>query len=90
MQMLWRHYLKDPTETNRHINTLNPEMGMEILAYGAKESKRLVLNEVASQNGLGHMSAERWNTLHNQMQNAELIKGNPDNVSAAFNTQFLK
>ena len=86
----WQHYLKDPTETNRHINTLNPEMGIEILAYGAKESQQLVLNEVASQNGLGHMSAERWNTLHNQMQNAELITGDSDKVSAAFNTHFLK
>ncbi|MEE3233583.1 MAG: ABC transporter substrate-binding protein [Candidatus Latescibacterota bacterium] len=86
----WKHYLEDPTETNKHINTLNPEMGMEILAYGAEASRRLVLDEVASINGLGHMTAERWNDLHDQMQNAALIEGDRDKVSAAFDTQFLK
>jgi len=86
----WKHYLEDPRETNKHINTLNPEMGMEILAYGAEASRRLVLDEVASINGLGHMTAERWNALHDQMQNAALIEGDRDKVSAAFDTQFLK
>ena len=86
----WKHYLEDPTETNRHINSLNPEMGIEILAYGAEASKDLVFNTIAKEKGLGHMSNERWDTLYDQMKNASLIEVDRDNVSSAFDTQFLK
>ena len=61
-------------ETNKHINKLNPEMGIEILAYGAEQSQRLALDEVGIKNGIGHMTAERWNTLHKQMKDAGLTK----------------
>ena len=43
----WNHYLRDPDQTNRHIHQLNPEMGMDILAYGAQESKPLILDATA-------------------------------------------
>ena len=86
----WKHYLENPVETNKHINSLNPEMGIEILAYGAKASKSLVLNGVAKEKGLGYMSTERWKDLHDQMEDASLIKSDRDNVSSAFDTQFLK
>ncbi len=86
----WKHYLEDPGETNKHINSLNPEMGVKILAYGAKASQSLVLDGVAKEKGLGYMSTERWNDLHDQMQNASLIKSDRNNVSSAFDTQFLK
>ena len=85
-----KHYLEDPTETNRHINSLNPEMGIEILAYGAEASEDLVLNTIAKEKGLGHMSNKRWDTLYDQMKNASLIEVDRDNVSSAFDTQFLK
>jgi len=86
----WKHYLENPVETNKHINSLNPEMGIEILAYGAKASKSLVLNGVAKEKGLGYMSTERWKDLHDQMEDASLIISDRDNVSSAFDTQFLK
>ena len=86
----WKKYLEDPMETNKHINKLNPEMGIEILTYGAEQSQRLVLDEVGIKNGIGHMTAERWNTLHKQMKDAGLIESDPGNVSTAYDTRFLK
>lgn len=86
----WEHYLRDPQETNRHINSLNPEMGMDILGYGATESQPLVLDAVAVDKGLGHMSAERWSQLHQQMVEAGLIDANSAHAAGAFDAQFLR
>ena len=70
----WEQYLAEPEATNRHINSLNPEMGMDILAYGAAESIAMILDPVAQQNGLGSMSLERWQKLLEQMVTVGLIK----------------
>ena len=59
----WTHYLRDPEATNRHINSVNPEMKMDILEYGAAESRPLVLDQVSLHEGIGTMSLERWQTL---------------------------
>ena len=85
----WEHYLRDGQETNQYINSLNPEMGLDILAYGVEESASLVLDPVASEKGLGHMSNARWNELNKQMVEAGLIKAE-DGVEGAFDTQFLR
>ena len=85
----WEHYLRDGQETNQYINSLNPEMGLDILAYGVEESAALVLDPVASEKGLGHMSSARWKELHKQMVEAGLIKAE-GSVKGAFDTQFLR
>ena len=85
----WEHYLRDGQKTNQYINSLNPEMGIDILAYGVEESVALVLDPVASEKGLGHMSSARWNELHKQMVEAGLIKAE-GGVEGAFDTQFLR
>ncbi len=86
----WEHYLREPQETNRHINSLNPEMGMDILGYGAEESRPLVLDAVAGDKGLGHMSAARWSELRQQMVEAGLIDGTSADAAGAFDVQFLR
>ena len=85
----WEHYLRAPEETNRHIHRLNPEMDMDILAYGAEESRPLVLDPTAQKLGLGTMSAERWETLLQQMIEAGLIQRGILQSTAAFTTRFL-
>ncbi len=85
----WAHYLRAPEETNRHIHQLNPEMGLEILAYGARESQPLVLDATARQQGLGHMSSARWETLLQQLVEAHLIEAGALQASKAFTTRFL-
>ena len=85
----WQQYLADPEATNRHINSLNPEMGLDILAYGAKESGALVLDPVAQKAGIGHMSAARWLDLLDQMVAAALIDEGTVDANAAFTDHFL-
>jgi NitT/TauT family transport system substrate-binding protein len=85
----WEHYLTDPETTNRHINALNPEMGLEILAYGAEESKALVLHPQAQARGVGSMSSERWRELLAQMVSADLIETGAVDPAAAFTSHFL-
>ena len=70
----WEQYLAEPEATNRHINSLNPEMSMDILAYGAAESIAMILDPVAQQNGLGSMTLQRWQKLLEQMVTIGLIK----------------
>jgi NitT/TauT family transport system substrate-binding protein len=82
----WEKYLRDPGPTNAHIHALNPEMDLDILAYGAEQSKPLVL---AASQPLGSMSPERWQTLLLQMQEAELIQAGAVKVEEAFTTRFL-
>ena len=85
----WEHYLRAPEETNHHIGRLNPEMSLEILAFGAAESVPLVLDEVALRQGLGHMSELRWKTLMQQMVEVDLIPADSLGAAAAFTTRFL-
>ncbi len=85
----WEQYLAAPEATNRHINGLNPEMGMDILAYGAAESLDMILDPVARQHGLGHMTLQRWQELLDQMVAAGLLKEGVVNATAAFTNRFL-
>jgi NitT/TauT family transport system substrate-binding protein len=85
----WEQYLRDPEATNRRINQLNPEMEFDILAYGAEESKRLILDPVARKQGLGQMSLERWTGLLEQMIEADLITPGAVEPGRAFTTRFL-
>lgn len=85
----WQHYLQAPDSTNQHIHQLNPEMDLEVLAYGAAESKPLISDPVAQQHGIGYMSAERWQTLLQQMAEAELIQPGAVKAEEAFTTRFL-
>jgi NitT/TauT family transport system substrate-binding protein len=85
----WEQYLRDPTATNQHIHQLNPEMDLELLEYGAAESRPLVLDVEARQRGVGTMSAARWDTLLAQMVEAQLILPGAVRVAEAFTTRFL-
>ena len=85
----WEKYLAEPEATNRHINSLNPEMGMDILAYGAAESIAMVLDPVAQQNGLGSMTLQRWQELLEQMVTVDLIKDGVVDPTAVFTNRFL-
>ena len=86
----WERYLADPEATNRRIHALNPEMSLEVLAYGAEASAPLVLDAVARDKGLGVMTLERWRELSRQMDDAGLIEAEEIDVGAAFTLRFLR
>lgn len=82
----WERYLREPGPTDQHIHQLNPEMDPEILAYGAAQSQPLILD---GGHPIGHMSLERWETLLQQMVEAELIQPGAVKAAEAFTTRFL-
>ena len=86
----WERYLADPEPTNRRIHAINPEMSLEVLAYGAEASEPLVLDPVAREKGIGVMTLERWRELGDQMGDAGLIEAEEVEVEAAFTLRFLR
>ncbi|MEW6750199.1 MAG: ABC transporter substrate-binding protein [Candidatus Latescibacterota bacterium] len=85
----WEEYLRDPALANEEIHRLNPEMPLDILAHGARESRPLVLDTAAQQHGIGHMTQERWETLVAQLVEAQLISPGAVEAGRAYTTAFL-
>jgi NitT/TauT family transport system substrate-binding protein len=86
----WRQYLTDPTAANAAIAEQNPEMSLDALAYGATEIAKLCVPSELSTDQLGTMTRERWETLWEQMVEADLLDGDPSVARNAFTTRFLE
>ncbi len=84
----WKKYLEAPDKTNDYIHQVNPEMDLDILAYGAKTLAPLVQNSTGPQ-PLGAMSLARWQTLADQLTESGQLKPNAVQVERAFTTSFL-
>jgi NitT/TauT family transport system substrate-binding protein len=85
----WQTYLERPEETNRYIHEINPEMGLEILAFGAKALRPLCTDGLADPSELGQMSAKRWSTLAGQLVEADVMTAGRVDPSSAFTNEFL-
>jgi len=84
----WKKYLADPAETNRYINAQNPEMSLEILAFGAKELQHLC--QPASDNApIGDMTVERWQQMADKLLGCGKLEADSVKASEAFTRQFL-
>jgi NitT/TauT family transport system substrate-binding protein len=86
----WKKYLTAPDETNRHIHERNPQMGLDVLGFGVNELRKLCLPEHFSEERLGEMTADRWETLTTQMVEIDSLAKNAVNSEAAFTMDFLK
>jgi NitT/TauT family transport system substrate-binding protein len=86
----WTKYIASPEEANRAIHKMNPEMDMDILAFGATTLEPLVFNGEAEQHGIGTMSHARWQTLADQLVECEQLKRADAQVDRAYTTEFLK
>lgn len=86
----WVHYMKDPAETNKRINKLNPEMSMEILDFGVGEMQKMVYTDAGKKSGMGTMTAERWDTLLGQMEKLALVDAGKVKAAECYTTEFLK
>lgn len=86
----WAQYLKDPAKTNAHIHEQNPEMTLEVLDFGVKTLRPMCLNTDVTEANVGSMSAERWQTLSDQLvEMGQLEKKNAD-PTAAYSTKFIE
>lgn len=86
----WAQYVASPEDANRYIHEVNPQMDLDVLAYGAKEIAPLVETVDSRAGGIGTMSLERWQTLADQLVESEQLKPADVNVREAFTTELLK
>ena len=86
----WKKYLAEPDETNKYIHEQNPEMGLEILAFGTKALRPLCVPEGFDKGRLGEMTAERWQTLVTQLTEVGLLKPGAIKAEDAFSLKFIQ
>lgn len=85
----WEYYKDNYEEVNPFLQTYNPDASLEWFTFGAETSKDLIWTGDALEHGVGYMSLERWETLHEQMIDGELLE-KPLEIEAAFTTEFMK
>ena len=79
----WQDYLNDPTKANEHIHSINEQMSIEALAFGADAIKPLCLKDDMTPEQIGMMTTERWQMLLGQL--AEIDHADASlNVNEAF------
>jgi len=82
----WQKYLESPEETNQFIHQQNPEMALDVLAFGVRDLKPLCLPDGIA---LGTMTAQRWTTLAEQLRDIDALISDAVKAGDAFTTQFL-
>ncbi len=85
----WKKYLAEPDETNRHIHEQNSQMGLDVLAFGVKALKPLCLPKDFTEDRLGEMTAERWQSLTSQMTEIGSLPQDFAKPDAAYTIRFL-
>lgn len=85
----WETYLKHPDETNRLIHERNPEMPLDVLAYGVGDLQKLCRVNGENAVPLGQMTAEHWQTLFEQMVACGSLKADALQITAAYTLEFL-
>lgn len=85
----WQEYLKNPTPTNAAIHNANPEMSLDILAFGAKAMRPLCLPKGEEGEPFGRMTAGRWEKLAKQMIDSEVLTAGAVEPREAFRAEFV-
>ena len=71
----WQAYLADPSKTNAAMHTLNPTMTEETFNASAEAQKKLIATDDTKANGIGSMSAVRWDALLQQLRDLKADVG---------------
>jgi len=85
----WQKYLEDPEQTNQYIHEQNPEMALDVLAFGVEALRPLCLPEGMAAGKFGTMTRERWETLESQLVEIESIPSGSVPAAQAFSTRFV-
>lgn len=83
----WQHYIEHPQSTNEYLHEINPEMSASALAFGVKALKPLVVTE--SNEAIGEMTLDRWQTLIKQLEEMDSEKAAAVSAEQVFTTRFL-
>jgi NitT/TauT family transport system substrate-binding protein len=80
----WKSYLADPAPGNALIKRENPQMSVELLAYGHRKMREyaIVTGTDTAASGLLTMSDARWRQTIDFLMSAGLAKPNVDYASA--------
>jgi NitT/TauT family transport system substrate-binding protein len=86
----WRDYLQDPTVAHAVIAKLNPALNPQWMdfTWHALRDGHFVTGEDPSGAQLGQMTAERWNTMYQQLTDLKVID-KPFAPSTAYTLQFI-
>mgnify|MGYP005841806343 CR=1 FL=1 len=86
----WYQYLQDPEPTNAHITQLNENQGPDQLAHSMREmdERGIVLSGDALTQGIGIMTDERWQDIHEQLVSLDLIDESV-NATMGYTTEFV-
>lgn len=84
----WGKYIAEPEETNRRINSLNPDMSMEILEFGVGKLRPLVTARLL--HGVGQMDHARWETLKGQLEEIGQIPKDSVDLDEVYFAGFLR
>ncbi len=85
----WKEYLARPNATNVAIHNENPEMSLDILAFGAKAMRPLCTPKGEESQPFGRMTDERWKALTDQMVEAKVLDPKSVDPRQAFRAEFL-
>ncbi|MDT8860808.1 ABC transporter substrate-binding protein [Alkalihalobacillus sp. MEB130] len=85
----YTYYKDHAEEINPFILEDNPDKTMEELNFAAESEVDLIFTGDALDHGVGYMTAERWETLRDQMYELGVID-EKEEVSSIFTTSYLK
>jgi NitT/TauT family transport system substrate-binding protein len=63
----WQAYLTDPSKANAVMHAANSDMDADTFTAGAAAQKSFILPAGMNPDQLGTMTADRWNTLSNEL-----------------------
>lgn len=88
----WKSYLEgDPTPANTLIKQDNPNITDDILAYSIEQYKKhkIIMGGDAEKNGIGAMSDERMQKVHDFLLKVGVLKGDSDQWRQSYTTEFI-
>lgn len=86
----WQNYISDPVEGNKAILAANQHgMTAGALEYGSKALVELARPNDMPLGEVGKMSADRWKSLVDQMQEMKLIEPGTVKAEECFTDQFI-
>jgi NitT/TauT family transport system substrate-binding protein len=84
----WKDFLADPSETNKVILQVNEDLDEVTLTKGVAALVPLCLPNDMPADQIGKMTIERWQQLHDQLIEIEMLEESLD-VKNAFTIDFL-
>tara|TARA_B100002051_G_scaffold195813_1_gene185680 strand:+ start:61 stop:1116 length:1056 start_codon:yes stop_codon:yes gene_type:complete len=84
----WEQYLTDAKPTNSYIDSLNDEIDMAALEFGAQALAKLCRGDEA-ETPIGTMTEKRWETLIDQLEEIDAIEDKKVIAADVFNGEYL-